>query len=78
MLADTLGVKYMKLAGYKPHAMIDFLQKLHEINQRKPARPKSYFRTHPFTADRVRAVKQELGENLTFTDVMNTQPLPYE
>ncbi|MCX7927654.1 MAG: Maf and M48 domain-containing protein [Candidatus Omnitrophica bacterium] len=78
LLADQLGARYAKLAGYNPRGMISFLEKLQEDNRRKPPRPKNYLKTHPFTADRIRVVKQELGESLSFTDYINVEDRPYE
>lgn len=73
LLADQLGARYTKLAGYNPRAMIDFLEKLQEINRRKPPRPKSYLKTHPYVPDRIRVVKQALGERIDFTDYINIE-----
>jgi len=73
LLADQLGARYTKLAGYNPRAMISFLEKLQDIERRKPARPKSYFKTHPYVPDRIRIVKQELGEKISFTDYINIE-----
>lgn len=73
LLADQLGVRYVKLAGYDPHGMIAFLEKLQEINRRKPLKPKSYLKTHPYVPDRIRVVKQELGEKIDFTDYINIE-----
>jgi MAF protein len=73
LLADQLGTRYLKLAGYNPHAMIDFLLKLEEVNRRKPLQPKSYFKTHPYVPDRIRVVKQELGEQINFNDYINIE-----
>lgn len=73
LLADQLGSRYAKLAGYDPHGMIAFLEKLQEINKRKPLKPKSYFKTHPYVPDRIRVVKQELGESIDFTDYINIE-----
>lgn len=73
LLADQIAVRYAKLAGYNPRAMIDFLERLQEINLRKPLRPKSYFKTHPYVPDRIRVVKQELGEKIDFTDYINIE-----
>ena len=73
LLADQLASRYAKLAGYNPRGMIDFLEKLQEINRRKPLRPKSYFKTHPYVPDRIRVVKQELGENINFNDYINIE-----
>jgi len=73
LLADELSSRYAKLAGYNPRAMIDFLQTLQEINRNKPLRPKSYFKTHPYIPDRIRVVKQEIGENIGFSDYINIE-----
>lgn len=73
LLADQLGTRYAKLAGYNPRAMITFLERLDDINKRKPPRPKTYFKTHPYVPDRIRVVKQELGEKISFTDYINIE-----
>jgi len=78
LLADQLGARYLKLAGYDPHAMIKFLEKLQEINKRRPSRQRSYFRTHPFVSDRIRIVKQELGEGMIFKDYINIGDEPHK
>ncbi len=73
LLADQLAARYMKLAGYNSKGMIRFLEKLQEINKRKPLAPYSYFKTHPYIPDRIRVVKQELGEKIGFTDYINIE-----
>lgn len=78
LLSDQLGARYAKLAGYDPHAMITFLIKLQEINRRMPLQEKSYFKTHPYVPDRIRVVKQELGEQIKFSDYINIEQKPHE
>jgi MAF protein len=73
LLADRLASRYAKLAGYDPHGIITFLEKLQEINRRKPLMPKVYFKTHPYVPDRIYVVKQELGEKVDFTDYINIE-----
>jgi MAF protein len=73
LLADQLGARYAKAAGYNPRGMISFLEKLDDVNRRKPLRPKSYFKTHPYVPDRIRVVKQEIGEPINFTDYINVE-----
>lgn len=73
LMADRLGARYAKLAGYDPHGMITFLEKLQEINRKKPLRPFSYGKTHPYAPDRMRVVKEELGESMSFKDYINIQ-----
>ena len=77
LLADQLAVRYARLAGYDPKGMVDFLEKLREIDRRKPLRPKSYFRTHPYIPDRIRIVKQEMGEKASFEDYINIEQQPH-
>jgi predicted Zn-dependent protease len=57
--------------------MMYFLETLQEVNRRKPLRPKSYFKTHPYVPDRIRVVKQELGENIDFKDYINIEQDPH-
>lgn len=73
LLADQLAARYLKAAGYDPRGVIKFLEHFQEIERRKPARPKSYFKTHPYVPDRVRVVKEELGEKISFTDYINIE-----
>lgn len=77
LLADQLGVRYARSAGFNPEWMINFLERLQELNRRKPLRPKSYLRTHPYLLDRIRVVKQELGKPLTFDDYINIEQRPH-
>ena len=65
-LADRLAVKYMKEAGYDPNEMKKFLEKLQEINSKKPIRRFSYWRTHPYTTQRIATVNQEITGEMTF------------
>ncbi|MDP3041622.1 MAG: Maf and M48 domain-containing protein [Candidatus Omnitrophota bacterium] len=78
LLADQLGTRYAKLAGYNPHGMITFLTKLQDINRRMPLRERSYFKSHPYVPDRIRVVKQELNEGIEFSDYINIEQKPHE
>ena len=78
LLADQLGARYAKLAGYDPHGMITFLIKLQDINRRLPLQERSYYKTHPYVPDRIRVVKQELGEQIGFGDYINIEQKPHE
>lgn len=73
LLADQLGTRYLLAAGFNPRGMISFLEKLQEVHRRKPAQPKTYFKTHPYVPDRIRTVKTELGEKIDFTDYINIE-----
>jgi septum formation protein len=78
LLADQLGARYAKLAGYNPRAMVTFLIKLQDINRRMPSREPTYYKTHPYVPDRIRVVKQELGEQMEFDDYINIEQEVYE
>ncbi|MBI5415661.1 MAG: M48 family metalloprotease [Candidatus Omnitrophica bacterium] len=69
--ADRLGVKYMKLAGYNPDAMVTFLEKLRKEEEKQPGREYSYWRTHPFLPQRISAVNQAITGKLDFKDYLN-------
>ena len=76
--ADRLGVKYLKAAGFDPHAMLMFLEKIRALNQRKltylprgVVRPQ-YGLTHPFVPERIRAVKEALFGVADYIDYLNT------
>ena len=77
-LADQLGARYAKRAGYDPYGMLNFLETLQEVNRRKPLGPPIYYKTHPYVPDRIRVVKQELGQNITFSDYINIEYTPHK
>lgn len=70
-LADRIAVKYLKRAGYDPFAILSFLEKLQKVHKEQPIRPYSSYRSHPYIADRIRMVKQELTGEVDFSDYMN-------
>ena len=69
--ADRLSTRYLKRAGYQPLAGIDFLTRLRDYTFKQSPRRFSYFRTHPYFADRIRVVRQEAEGHLTFDDYIN-------
>lgn len=69
--ADRLAVKYMKLAGFKPEAIISFLEKLRKIMYEKPIERAHIFKTHPYIADRIKRVKEEISGEIEFEDYIN-------
>lgn len=77
LLADQLAARYTKLAGFDPNGMITFLEKLRESEKYK-IRPLSYWKTHPYIPDRIRIIKQELGEGISFEDYINIQQEPHK
>jgi len=78
LLADQLGTRYLLAAGYNPRCMVTFLEKLQDDHRRRPLQAKTYFKTHPYVPDRIRVVKQELGEKMDFDDYINIEQRPHE
>ncbi len=68
--ADELAVKYCQLAGFDPKAGIEVQEKLYKESKKK-LRPISYFRTHPYTAQRIRRIKERLHLPLGVEDYIN-------
>ncbi|MBI3311932.1 MAG: M48 family metalloprotease [Candidatus Omnitrophica bacterium] len=76
--ADQLGVRYLKAAGFDPHAALTFLERLHALTReklqylpREVVRPQ-YAMTHPFVPERIRAVKEALFGVADYVDYLNT------
>jgi beta-barrel assembly-enhancing protease len=57
--ADQLGIQYLWNTGYDPNAMVSFFEKLQQQEKDKPGKLAGFFRTHPFTSDRIAAVMDE-------------------
>lgn len=69
--ADRRSVTYCKAAGYDPNAIVTFLETLREVHRKKPLRPKSFFRSHPYVAERIGVVKQEITGAIDFEGWIN-------
>ncbi|HPN89050.1 MAG TPA: hypothetical protein PLH56_06915, partial [Candidatus Omnitrophota bacterium] len=51
------------------------LEMLRQEEEKSPRRPMSYWRTHPFLAQRIANVRKEISGQLEFRDYLNlTQP----
>lgn len=68
MQADSLAVKYMRLAGFDPQGTVRMLNLLLEYERKQPIRPKSFGRTHPFLYERIAATNKEITGDLTYRD----------
>ena len=65
-MADRLGVKYMREAGYNPQEMIKFLEKLQAEHEKEPLRAYSYWRTHPYIPQRIAKANETITGKLEF------------
>ena len=68
--ADELAVKYTQLAGFDPKAGVEVLEKFYE-ESKKEIRPISYFKTHPYPAQRIRNLKETLRMPLDVDDYLS-------
>lgn len=68
--ADELAIKYTKALGYDARAGIAVMEKLYAENK-KDIRPISYFRTHPYTGERIAHMKKILQLPLAPEDYAN-------
>lgn len=62
--ADRLGMILMAMAGYDPNTAVDFWQRMSEMN--KAARPPEFLSTHPSDATRIKLLKEQLPEALSY------------
>jgi len=51
--ADQLGIQYLWNTGYDPNGFVTFFEKLQAQEKSKPGKLAGFFRTHPYTADRI-------------------------
>jgi len=54
--ADMLGAQYMWAAGYDPHSLMTFFEKLQAKEKTKPGTMARIFSTHPVVGDRIEKV----------------------
>jgi len=57
--ADQLGIQYLWNTGYDPNGFVTFFEKLQAKEKSKPGKLAGFFRTHPFTEDRIAASMDE-------------------
>lgn len=57
--ADQLGIQYLWNSGYDPNGFVSFFEKLQEQEKSKPGKLAGFFRTHPYTENRIAASLDE-------------------
>lgn len=60
--ADEYGARYSSAAGYDPHGLVTFFEKLEATQGKSPAVFK-WLSTHPLTPDRIQHVNRFISEN---------------
>lgn len=60
--ADDLGLQFMTTAGYDPHGMLDFFQKLLNMEKGGNSTVTRFFADHPGTQDRIDDISGRLAK----------------
>ena len=58
--ADALGVHFTAQAGYDPKGMLEFFEKLKQMEKREAGKLEVLLRTHPLTADRISKIESQI------------------
>jgi predicted Zn-dependent protease len=61
--ADRLGLLFMAMAGYDPHAAVGFWERM---SQQGGQRPPQFLSTHPLDENRINYIKQVLPEAMEY------------
>jgi len=59
--ADDMGLDFMTRAGYDPHGMLEFFQKLLAMDQGGNSSVSRFFRDHPGTQDRINDISSRVN-----------------
>jgi predicted Zn-dependent protease len=66
--ADRRSIPYMQKAGYDPHGLLMFLQRMQAKEKTDPGRVWGLYQTHPPTADRIKLVEEQIAALATGTN----------
>lgn len=64
--ADRLGLIFMAMAGYDPHAAVDFWQRMAKKQQGEA--PPEFLSTHPSDLRRINDIKKHMSEAMKYYD----------
>jgi predicted Zn-dependent protease len=59
--ADRRGIPYIQKAGYDPHGLLMFMQKMQAKDKVDPGNVWGLYQTHPPTANRIKLVEEQLA-----------------
>jgi predicted Zn-dependent protease len=69
--ADRVGVQTLEQAGFDPHAMVTFFERLQRATRLYEGGAPSYLRTHPLTFERIADIQNRV-EHLPYRQVPDT------
>ena len=69
--ADRLAIKYLARAGYRPDAMLSFLEKLQTMEKTEPSKIAAFLSTHPAASARIEQARDLLDYYPTPGSVTN-------
>ncbi len=71
-MADRLSVRYMQEAGYDPAGALRVIEKMADLQSETPLRKFTSYRSHPYLAERIAAIRKEMRGRMDFVDFMNS------
>lgn len=74
--ADRVGIGYLAAAGFDPHGMVAFFERLNVMSRAMGQGPPEYLRTHPLTVNRI-AEARARAETITVRDPRSSEQFYY-
>lgn len=69
--ADALSVRYLKAAKYDPEAVVKVLKFMKDQRKKGALRQFAFFRTHPYTSERIAHAQAEVDDAMSFNSYIN-------
>lgn len=73
--ADRRAIEYLQRVGIEPQAMVDLLEKLHEVERRDSSAVAGWFASHPMTTERIAQADREIDDTAGKVPLAEEVPL---
>lgn len=73
--ADERAIEYLQRVGIDPQAMVDLLEKLHEVERRDSSVVAGWFASHPMTTERIAQASREIDDTEGKVPIADEVPL---